>query len=713
MRASPQNNFFLTMKQDICHKTPLAVAIAAALLLTSGSILAETTSETAAEESAQDGIAAIDLPRISIIAPAALGHSLTPGAVYTVTPEDIEEVQPRSTEDILRRVPGIYIKREEDSAVVTNLGVRGLPAGDYKTLVLEDGVPIQPGIFVGNSRYFNPRAQRMEGVEVLKGASSLRFGPNNIGGVINFLTRTPEDGVALTGRFGSWNTREASIDIGASSSSGESRFGIIATHATSDGWNDKGWDMTDIMVKAGTAFGDNHFVGVKFSYYENDANISYRGYFEDAFNAGATFNPAPDDFFLTDRVALDINHDWEINRDLRLQTVFYWSEMSRDYWRFLVDGATTNADGLTVWNYTDTVQGNNRAFDRYGFDSRLVMNHSAFGFENEAQFGLRYMREEMQDITVRAERATPRNPVGAPLRNRLDSADSLALFAQNRFDFNESLSLTAGVRVETYEQKRNDLRAAVDPVDTFSNTEWLPGIGATYQVNPSLQVYSSVYLAFAPPLVGSVVGSGDVPTDAEKSLNVDLGLRGSRDSFTYALTAFQMDFSNQVDPGISGIRAPNEGSALIQGAELSLDYDFGQGLRLNGNLTWIPTAEFGEDRPGQALDGNRLPYSPEWTANLTLSYRNGPLQAALLFNYSDEVFGDGMNRTEINPLSNMGGLIPSYYTVDVTTSYDFNPNLSLFGAVKNLTDKRYISGLRQGIYAGPERSFDLGLRYRF
>ena len=238
---------------------------------------------------------------------------------------------------------------------------------------------------------------------------------------------------------------------------------------------------------------------MKFYYYENDANISYRGFFEDAFDAGASFNPAPDDFFLTDRTAFDINHDWEINSQLRLQTVAFWSEMSREYWRFLVDGATTNSDGLTVWNYTDTVQGNNRYFERYGFDSRLVMQHALFGIDNEAQFGLRYFEEEMLDNTVRADRATPRNPNGPLLCNRVDSANSLALFAQNRFDINDALSVSAGLRVETYEQKRNDRCQAVDPVDTFSNTEWLPGIGATYQVNPALQLYGSVYVAFAPP----------------------------------------------------------------------------------------------------------------------------------------------------------------------------------------------------------------------
>ncbi len=708
------------MSTRLSNQPFLHLPIFAALVLASGMPHASAAAD-GAPEAASEAAASIVLPRIRVVAPTLTTLSTTPGAVYEMSEEDIEAVQPRSTEDILRRVPGIYIKREEDSAVVTNFGVRGLPAGDYKTLVLEDGVPIQPGIFVGNARYYNPRVQRMEGVEVLKGASSLRYGPNNIGGVINYLTRTPDDGLSVSGRVGSWNTREATLEVGGSSPSRESLFGIIATRSSSDGWMDKAWDMTDVMVKAGSAVGDDHFIGVKFSWYENDANISYRGYFEDAFQAGAKFNPAPDDYFLTDRRAFDVNHEWNINSDMRLQTVGFWSEMTRDYWRFNVDGTTTNADGFTVWNFTDTLEGRNRDFERVGVDSRLVINHSALGVDNEAQLGLRCMQEKMLDTRPRATRAAPRDPIslgsepGQPAlrRNRKDSAESLAVYAHNRFDVSERLSVTAGLRVETYEQGRNDLQQVIDPVDTFSNTEWLPGIGATYQVNASAQIYGSVYLAFAPPLVGSVVGSDDVPTEAEQSVNVDFGVRGSQAAFSYEIAVFQMDFSNQVDPGISGIRAPHEGSALIRGMEASVGYELGDGFGVNGNVTWIPTAEFGEDRPGEAEKGNRLAYSPEWTANLTLSYRMGALKTALLVNCTDAVFGDGMNRTEIDPLNHLGGLIPSHFTFDMTASYDFSPNSSVFGAVRNLTDERYIAGLREGIYAGPERHFDVGLTYRF
>jgi Fe(3+) dicitrate transport protein len=690
----------------------LSLALGLAILAMGGSVLAEANDAADAELAF--------LPRINVVGEVEDAAAVIPGAVTVVTAEDIDRIQPRSTEDLLRRVPGVHAKSEEESAVVTNIGVRGLTAGDYKTLVLEDGVPVQPGIFVGNSRYYNPRIQRMEGVEVLRGAASLRYGPNTIGGVINFLTRTPEDGAVVSARVGSWNSREATIEAGGSPRSGDARFGLIATRADSDGFMDKGYGMTDAMFKAGMAIGDYQSIGVKLAYYRNSANISYRGIFPDAFEARARFNPAPDDFFINGRTSLDINHRWDVSADARLETLFYVSETFRDYWRFAtVSGApiTTNADGFTVWNYGNNVNGNNRAFSRVGVDSRLTLGHSAFGITNEAEIGLRLMQEAMDDVTVLAVRGRPRTPEpgrGGVSQDMRDSADSLALFAQNRFDINERLSLTAGLRVESYEQERKNRRSS-DPVDSFSNTEVMPGLGATWVVNDSAQIFGSVYRAFAPPLVGSVLGSGDVPTEAEKSLNIEFGLRGGSGPLSYSATVFQMDFSNQVDPGVSGIRAPHEGSAMHRGLETALGFDFGNGFRIDGNFTWIPEAEYREDRPGVALKGNRLAYSPERMANLVIAYETGALKAALLFNHTSEQFGDGMNRRELTTGSTgtWGGLIPNYSTVDLTASYAINERLSVSGAVKNLADEHYIVGLRQGIYVGPERSFELGLRYRF
>ena len=81
-----------------------------------------------------------------------------------------------------------------------------------------------------------------------------------------------------------------------------------------------------------------------------------------------------------------------------------------------------------------------------------------------------------------------------------------------------------------------------------------------------------------------------------------------------------------------------------------------------------------------------------------------------------EQYGDASNGKDIptNAAGGIwGGLMPSYTVLDLTAQYKFADGFSIFGAVKNLTDKRYITGLRQGIYVGPERSFEAGVRYKF
>src|SRR5690606_30613428 len=212
------------------------------------------------------------------------------------------------------------------------------------------------------------------------GSASLRYGPSTIGGVINYQTKTPDDGVLVSARVGSFDTREATVEAGGRTQSGDAFAGIVATHAESDGFMDKGYDMDDIMAKAGIRFNDAHRVGMKFSWHENDANISYRGLLLDDYYAGSTYNPAPDDWFLSDRIGFDLNHEWTLSDRPTLPTLVYCSEVTRDYWRYNVNTSASNAAGR--WVYTDDLTGNNRSFERYGVETRLTLTHNLFGFEN-------------------------------------------------------------------------------------------------------------------------------------------------------------------------------------------------------------------------------------------------------------------------------------------------------------------------------------------
>lgn len=651
----------------------------------------------------------VTLPVIEVIGKRDDAVSRQTGSVVIIDRERLDILLPMSTEDALRRVPGINTKSEEETSIVANVGLRGLSASESKSLILEDGVPVAPGLFIGNERYFNPRIQRIERIEVLKGSASLRYGPSTIGGVINYQTRTPDDGVAVATRVASFGTREATIEAGTRSESGDAFAGIVATHARSDGFMDKGYDMNDFMLKAGMQVNDEHTVGLKFSYHENDANISYRGLLVEDYRAGRTYNPAPDDYFLTDRIGLDLSHEWQLGERATLKTIAYWSEVTRDYWRYNVDTAASNTAGR--WVYTDDLTGNNRSFERFGLETRLNLEHSLFGMASDAEFGLRFMQEESDDTRIRAIRAADRTGIND--RHRMDSADSVAAYVHNRMEVTDRLAITPGLRVESYKQKQV-IRTENNASEDTSNTEFLPGVGATFQLTDTAQLYGGVYRAFSPASNGVALDNlTDQDLEGERSVNYELGIRGLRGALNYELALFHMDFDNQVvtgntDPNLS---QSNAGETVHRGMELVLGYELGGGFSVDTNFTWVPESEFrsGPDR------GNRLPYAPEYLANASLNYSDGRLSTALTAHHRGEQFGEPTNQRALPEGAAgglWGGLMPSYTLFDAMARFSVSSQLTVFGAVKNISDKHYITGLRQGIYVGPERSFEVGLRYQ-
>ena len=224
----------------LMQRQPIALAVATLILGTSAS--------QADESIVKEQRKTIPMPVIEVVGKRVNDSKRLTGSVVLMDREQIEAIQPLSTEDALRRVPGINIKSEEETSIVANFGIRGLSASESKSLMLEDGVPVAPGLFIGNERYFNPRIQRIENIEVLKGSASLRYGPSTIGGVVNYQTKTPDEGVLISARAGSYGMQEMSIEAGATSDSGDAFMGVVATHADGNGYMDKDYDMNDVML---------------------------------------------------------------------------------------------------------------------------------------------------------------------------------------------------------------------------------------------------------------------------------------------------------------------------------------------------------------------------------------------------------------------------------------------------------------------------------
>ncbi|MDP3421532.1 TonB-dependent siderophore receptor [Thiobacillus sp.] len=662
----------------------------------------------------------IELPRIDVVGEDGEAIARQPGSVAIVTREELELTQPLSVQDALKSVPGIVVREEEGYGFIPNIGMRGLnPNRSQKLLVLEDGVPVAPGLFLANESYYSPRIERMQSIEVLKGAAGLRYGPTTIGGVVNYKTKDPEQGAKVTAKVGTHGYRSIGLDAGGTAPSGEAIGGISLVKAEGDGFRNNGFDMTDLMVKGGMALGENQWVGVKFTRYDNEINTSYVGLRPNEYKNDPTKNPAPNDYFLTDRNSFDINHEWQINDAVKFKTLLYWSQLTRDYWRREVQARS--ADGTTFVPCDGSaycMNGNNRAFEMMGLDSRLHVNYDGFGVKNEAEIGVRLHSDKVNNQKVRSK-TDPNARSGDLTTDDTQEAQGIAFYGQNRFILSERVAITPGLRIETYDQSRKNELTGLS--GESSTTEVMPGIGATWQLAPQAQLFAGAFKGFSPAMVATAIsGAGvDQQLDAERSTNFEIGVRGASGRLTYEATAFRMDFANQIIPqsesGGVGATATNAGETLNQGLEGALGYKIGGGWSVDGNATWVPTAKFNSTKIVGGIDrnGNRLPYAPELTANLAVSYATGGLRTSLGAYHVSSQFVDPEN-TMAQSADGRRGEIPAYTTLDFNVRYAIDKQLSVFGTVRNLTDKKYIASRNpDGIFPGVERNVEVGASYKF
>lgn len=658
--------------------------------------------------------AEITLPRIDVIGEYALAVSKQPGSIAVIDEEQLALLQPLSTQDALKSVPGIVIREEEGFGFIPNIGMRGLnPNRSQKLLVLEDGVPVSPGLFLANESYYSPRIERMQSIEVLKGAAGLRYGPTTIGGVINYKTKAPEDGVKLTARVGSNGFRLLGVDAGGASPSNEAVAGISVVTSRGDGFRHNGFDLNDVVVKGGLQINDNQWLSAKFTYYDNEVNTSYVGLRPNEYKNNPGKNPAPNDYFITDRKSFDINHEWEITHDVKLNTLLYWSNLNRDFWRRDIASRTIDGTTFVACNgVSNCMTGRNREFEMFGLDSRLFITHQSFGIKNETEIGVRLHHDALSNKTVRSK-TDPNARSGALTGDDSQKAEGLALYAQNRFELNEKFALTPGLRVESYDQKRKNELTSV--AGKTNNTEVMPGVGATWQVAPQAQLFAGAFKGFSPAMVATAIsGDGvDQQLDAERSTNYEIGVRGVMQRFTYEATLFRMDFENQIvnQSLSSGITQANGGETLNQGVEVALEYEIGSGWSVNGNATYVQIAEFRNNALGPV--GNRLPYAPELSSNMNVNYKTGGFKANLGAYYVSSQFADAANTKVENAIGTLGE-IPGYTTFNLNAHYDVDKQWSLFGTVRNLFDKKYIASRNpDGIFPGVGRNLEVGASYKF
>lgn len=670
-----------------------------------------------------------------------------PGSGTTIEKEDIEKSRPFTVNDALRQAPGVFPREEEGLGLRPNIGIRGLnPIRSTKVLLLEDGIPLAYAPYGDNASYFHPSFKRYERIEILKGASQVRFGPQTIGGVINYITpRAPEEfGGSLMVGAGTDGYYEVDGIVGGSLLGGRGLLHAQTKHSDSSRAN-QDLLFSDVFAKMEWDLSDDQALTVRVSRYKEDSQVTYSGLTLAEFVADPYGNIFQNDEFDTERVGGAVSHAWFVDDATSLKTTLYGSHFSRDWWRQSSNSSQRPNDsgdpacgGTANLNTTCGNEGRLRDYYTWGIESRLAHEHTLFGLDAKTELGLRYHTEDQARRQWNGDTPTARTP-GVGVNGGVREDNDRFIDAYSGFVTTQLASgrwtFSPGIRFEQIDYERvNNLLAVRGETDL---SVVVPGVGVTYALSDRSVIYAGVHEGFAPPRVEDIINNntgGSVDLEAEESVNWELGVRGTVAQGLYLDAAyFRMDFANQIIPqsvaGGSGAELTSAGETLHQGLELLFRGSMRDaGWMQDGNdvyarlaTTYVFDSNFEGTRfsgvsgfGAVSVSGNRLPYAPEWLIAAAIGYEWGDFASfEVEAVYTDDMFTDDLNTVAVIA-NGQRGLIEDVLVWNATINVDIpDTPFTVFATGKNLTDELYVVDRARGILPGNKQSFQFGVIYNF
>jgi Fe(3+) dicitrate transport protein len=680
--------------------------------------------------------------------------SMVVGSVQVVSEEQLRLTAPQSANEVLRTLPGIHVVDEDGSGLRSNIGFRGLdPNRSRKVLVLEDGVPISIAPYGEPEGYYTPAIERLSGIEVAKGADAILHGPQTIGGVLNFVTADPprKPHVALESRAGThgyWMARLAGGDT-----RGPVGWRLDVVHRRFMGPRRLDLQLLAADGKVRLELSPLTAFTLKAGAYSEGSRATYLGLTTPQYEHDPNENFAIHDRFDIQRYSASVQAEHAPASQLRIKVLTYWHTIQR-HWRrqdydrqdqgLAYERTASAAPNLVPDNeggsifFKDTVVFRNRQYTVAGIEPRWTLGLGWGPLTSEILAGARLHGEQAKEQRLDGQHADALS--GDVSEDEIRTGVALALFAQWRLTFFDSLRFTPGVRLEGLWANRHLLRTRIPDengalvpvdVDVQENSPTyavIPGMGVSYALMENLMFFAGVHRGFAPPRTKDAVSpSGEnLHLDAELSWNYEAGARfAAGDSLFAEAAVFYLEFQNQIVPpseaggataglyGPDGARLVNGGRSRHMGAESSVTVDVAQMAGFSFRNPYTLSYTYVNTRwVGGIFDGHRLPYAPEHMATGRVQFIH-PLgfEGQLTAGYLSPQFTDSEN-TKNPTLDGTRGSLGRRLILDGRVAYTFPPlGWSVYLSAKNLTDYDYIaSRAPQGIQPGMTRQFMLGVR---
>lgn len=653
--------------------------------------------------------------------PATTGSRLnltpleTPASVTSIGAEQIQKRNNATVQEAVTRSPGItFIGTPGNGG--TALSARGF-TGHSSTMQLYDGTRLYVG---AGTVTFPVDTWSVERIDILRGPASVLYGEGATGAVVNVVPKKPFEG-EIRNRvrlgYGYDDRRQAAFDSGGSLSDSLSyRFNL--NQQASNGWVDRG-DSRSLAISAALRWEATDDLSFTLSHDYGD--LEPQQYFGTPLVDGHYRESLRERNYNVDNATVQYNDqstrlvtDWTISDSLSASNQLYFLKTQRR-WR--------NAETYT-WEPGDLVERSDfisikQTQEQIGDRQTFTMKHSLFGLDSQTVLGadynsIRFVRKHdfgntYRDIVPLGQPGGGEYVSTDPYRSReANQARQFSLFAENRTQLTEQLSLITGVRRDQVHLNRDDLLAGTRSDRGLTGNNWRAGL--VFAVTEDLSVYGQYATSTEGVSNLLTLNAGQQQWDLSTAKQTEVGIKqqffDNRGEWTLAAYHIVKKKLLSTDPANPTVQQ-QVGQQSSDGIEASLELRLPYAVQLSANAALV-RAEYDEFVSGSNdFQGNRPTNVPRRSANLWLSKDFAErFSAGAGARYVDSRYADNANTVSV----------PSYTVVDANFDWHLQRDLTLGLQLNNLFDRQYAtttSNNGRQWYLGEPRSFFVTADYSF
>lgn len=651
----------------------------------------------------------------------------TPRAISVVTRQRMDDQRSQTLTDLLGYVPGIFAPpfAAGDGLAGDLFFIRGFNATDWGYGLLRDGLRVQ-----GNRYDTTSEPYGLERVEVFRGPTSILYGENAPGGIVNLFSKRPtaEARGEVQLSYGSHDRKQMAVDVSGPLVEGTVLGRLVVLGRDAGTQVDHQPDDRLYIAPSLTFNVDDDTSLTLLSTYQRDHTLMELGY-----PAAGTLLPNPNGKIDADE--LSGNPDWDTFERETWTLGYEFSHRLNDAWQFRQNSRymQSRIDRREMWpgSLDDSGFGTHlsyTAYDRYNRSMAYSLDNQFEGHFDSGALSTTLLLGASLDRTSFSQdwaagaggsvnvfepvwTATPSTPI--QVQNALLNQDMYGLYGQLQTRYDNWIALLGGRfdRVNSQYRNRSGTTNGLADLDYWDHDfTWQAGL--MYAFDNGLSPYVSYSTAFAPTQQTSSKSGTLDPTTSEQ---YEIGLKYEPEGWHTAVTASLYDLRKTddviYDSAVGDYR--QVGESRSRGAELELTSDLSENLSVTAAYTYTDS-RITRDAPGSLLEDHQMTGVPRNQVSAWGTYRvlEGSLKGLRVgggVRHFDSAFA-------YTPTSLYGRLDTGDVTlVDAMLGYQLDAHWFAEVNAKNLLNKEYVAGCNNAgrCYWGEERTLLGSVTFRW